>query len=1083
MLGGLLIVPVALAKGPFPPFDSPPSLVTSSIIAPGADGVLPNGTNSWITNASFSYPTYGPGSTFYAYVDVINVTQLLGYQVGFTFNSTYLQVTNITDTGYLASAGGTVLASFGFADHGLSSVYNKTGDVYAVGEELSTGPYVTGSGALVKVGFKINTFSPPYTPPAPGGFVSMMHFNVTSGDNHELILTSSDGTDITPPLSQINHGFFKLAVTVTPPVASFTMSPPSPNSYNATKGLESFDASGSTPGSTGSPPSPLISYYCWNFGDGSKLNTTNPKTSHTYAAPPPLPKNNTWVITLVVNNTASIFSAPVSQNLVVEYTKVIPLSVSISPSSATLDVGQSEPFTSSVSGGTPPYFYQWFLNGAAVPSATSSSWTFTPSSSGLYTVYLNVTDSLGVKAESNVASVTVNPALSVGISPSVTFLAPGQSQIFTSAASGGTLPYAYQWYLNGSAESGATGASWNFSSPSASLDIIYLKVTDSVEAQATSNTASVNDWWPMFHHDLTHTGTSTSTMPNTNQTLWSFTSSFAVTSSPTVTNGVVYVGSNNDNVYALNATTGILLWSYTTGGTVESSPAVAGGMLFVGATDGKVYALNATTGTLIWITPIGFEADSSPAASNGMVFVDSWDGITRNGMIYALNASTGAAIWRYTTPGPWPTKSSPAVAGDMVFVGAGDDNVYALNALTGHRAWNFTTGGMVESSPSVAGGIVYVGSYDNQTYALNAATGALVWKFRTGGPVFSSPAVAGGMVFVGSDDGKVYALDASTGTFLWSYATHGMVESSPAVAGGMVFVGSDNGKVYALGRPPYSVTVKAYSITNSADLNVPITMDGLPTGYTTPHTFTGLTGTHSFMVPNANSSQPFKQWNTGETVTTVIVASGGVETAYYRVLPAVDASGVVGITGYKLVFEETLNNSLSSSETVSYYWCFTVAKWNGTQWAPTGIMGSSTLVTGYVIQALTQKNLPYYVYDVNSSYPNAIAWGDWLKVSYTFHWTYSSISYSIACVAKLNVHPGDIAGAALTFPYLGADGRVNILDLTLIAVNWLKPVPSGTDPTLALARADINGDGMVNMKDVTILALNWMQTWVNIPPG
>jgi outer membrane protein assembly factor BamB len=72
--------------------------------------------------------------------------------------------------------------------------------------------------------------------------------------------------------------------------------------------------------------------------------------------------------------------------------------------------------------------------------------------------------------------------------------------------------------------------------------------------------------------------------------LWSFATGEPVDSSPAVANGVVYVGSNDKNVYALNASTGAKLWSYTTGGAVSSSPAVANGVVYVGSFNGKVYA-------------------------------------------------------------------------------------------------------------------------------------------------------------------------------------------------------------------------------------------------------------------------------------------------------------------------------------------------------------------------------------------------------------------------------------------------------------------------------------------------------------
>jgi hypothetical protein len=67
-------------------------------------------------------------------------------------------------------------------------------------------------------------------------------------------------------------------------------------------------------------------------------------------------------------------------------------------------VGQSQTFSSSVSGGIPPYAYQWYLNNAAVSGATDVSWTFAPAQAGFYNVYLNVTDSLNSKAQSNIVN-------------------------------------------------------------------------------------------------------------------------------------------------------------------------------------------------------------------------------------------------------------------------------------------------------------------------------------------------------------------------------------------------------------------------------------------------------------------------------------------------------------------------------------------------------------------------------------------------------------------------------------------------------------------------------------------------------
>lgn len=86
-----------------------------------------------------------------------------------------------------------------------------------------------------------------------------------------------------------------------------------------------------------------------------------------------------------------------------------PFTVSISPMSTTILLGQSVPFTSTVSGGTPSYSYQWYVNNNPFPGATSSTWTFTPTAPGTYYVYLQVTDTGHITVQSDTAKVTVMP--------------------------------------------------------------------------------------------------------------------------------------------------------------------------------------------------------------------------------------------------------------------------------------------------------------------------------------------------------------------------------------------------------------------------------------------------------------------------------------------------------------------------------------------------------------------------------------------------------------------------------------------------------------------------------------------------
>ena len=109
------------------------------------------------------------------------------------------------------------------------------------------------------------------------------------------------------------------------------------------------------------------------------------------------------------------------------------------------------------------------------------------------------------------------------------------------------------------------------------------------------------------------------------QLLWSYTAGYTVVSSPAVVNGVVFIGSTDGNVYALNAGTGALLWSYTTAYYVVSSPALANGVVYIGSHDGNLYALKASTGTLLWSYRTEGHIDAAPAVANGVVYVGDWN--------------------------------------------------------------------------------------------------------------------------------------------------------------------------------------------------------------------------------------------------------------------------------------------------------------------------------------------------------------------------------------------------------------------------------------------------------------------------
>ena len=145
----------------------------------------------------------------------------------------------------------------------------------------------------------------------------------------------------------------------------------------------------------------------------------------------------------------------------------------------------------------------------------------------------------------------------------------------------------------------------------------------------------------------------------------------AVQSSPAVADGVVYVGSDDQSLYAVDVNTGQKKWRFLTRphefsnpGPVQSSPAVADGVIYFGAMTNHLFAVDAETGEKKWQFKAGSAVLSSPAVANGTVYFGSWDG-----NLYAVDADTGAEKWRLGTGDRvW---SSPALADGVIYSGRG----------------------------------------------------------------------------------------------------------------------------------------------------------------------------------------------------------------------------------------------------------------------------------------------------------------------------------------------------------------------------------------------------------------------------
>jgi hypothetical protein len=190
--------------------------------------------------------------------------------------------------------------------------------------------------------------------------------------------------------------------------------------------------------------------------------------------------------------------------------------------------------------------------------------------------------------KSNVAGVTVNPALSVSIQPASSVIILGQSVNFSSTVSGGTAPYSYKWYLNDTEVSGATSPSWAFTPTSTGYYLVSLKVTDAASAAKLSNEANVTVN-PRTYTLTIMTTTGGTTNPASGTYTYIEGTSVQVNATPNANYKFVYWeldgsynGTNNSTTVLMNANhtlkavfamiTYTLTITATTGGTTSPAP-------------------------------------------------------------------------------------------------------------------------------------------------------------------------------------------------------------------------------------------------------------------------------------------------------------------------------------------------------------------------------------------------------------------------------------------------------------------------------------------------------------------------------
>lgn len=360
------------------------------------------------------------------------------------------------------------------------------------------------------------------------------------------------------------------------------------------------------------------------------------------------------------------------------------------------------------------------------------------------------------------------------------------------------------------------------------------------DAEITSAPPSPVEVGPprQYRSDRRNTARSAFAGPASATLAWEVTTGGHVSAQPVVgDDGTVYVGSHDHHLYAI-APGGEVRWRRDLGGAIYSTAALVDGRLYLGSDANHFFAVDAATGAIVWHLDTEDDADTGVAvAPDGtLVFGAGAD-------VFSVDRE-GSVRWRFRTG--LKVFSTPAIDEDgTVYVGSQDDHLYAI-APDGRLRWRYRTRDDVDGSPAIGDdGTIYVGSDDHRVYALrrdgtlrwstdldgdvrapvglgdgvvyagvfaprprmvalDAATGQERWSFAvsagdSGGSVSSGPVVdRDGNLYFGADDDFVYALDPA-GRLRWFFRTHGNVDGEPVITpDGLLIVGSDDHRVRAL---------------------------------------------------------------------------------------------------------------------------------------------------------------------------------------------------------------------------------------------------------------------------------------------
>lgn len=259
--------------------------------------------------------------------------------------------------------------------------------------------------------------------------------------------------------------------------------------------------------------------------------------------------------------------------------------------------------------------------------------------------------------------------------------------------------------------------------------------------------------------------------------------------------GLVVTATNSGRLVALSTSTGAVKWTDQLGtAAIESSPAISQGVVYVGSDDGIVYALNEQTGAIIWqATPSG-AVHSSPAVDSAAKLVVVGDD---SGAVTALSAQNGSVQW--SVPTGAPLAASPVLSGGNVYIGSTSGTMYDLAESAGTKVWATGLGSAITTSAALSGDTLVVGDQNGDLVYLAPGSGHETFSRGLGSPIVGVSNTTGFAVAEASK-GRIQGTKGP-GRSGWAAQLTGGLASSPTIINGEVLIAGQDGMLHCYTVP------------------------------------------------------------------------------------------------------------------------------------------------------------------------------------------------------------------------------------------------------------------------------------------